>query len=189
MSNLAYQMFVGAFLQSSSGVADTALLDDRYSDLLWSATTLITPDMDVTNFVVGPSTMTTREKNTVFDLDLYGRVEAGPLTSGDITVSFERPVDMASFFAQTQAITDVDQPQLILFKAGKLKSVTDSARIYDVFYTQAALLTTGDGFNATAKEVLTSEVTFKASGKPTLGVAVNNQTITWNPLTKTATIN
>lgn len=189
MSNLAYQMIIAAFLQSSSGSVDSALIDARYKDLTWSPASLITPDMDVTGFSVGASTMTTREKNTVFDLDLYGRVEGGPLTGGDITLNLERAIDAGALFAQTQALTDVDQPQLILYKMGKLKSVSDNARIYDVFYTVAAFLSGGDGFSGTAKEVITSDITFKPSGTPTIGIETNNQTISWNPSTKTMTIN
>lgn len=187
-NNLAYQMIIAAFLQSSSGTVDAALNDARYKDLTWGPTSLITPDMDVTGFSVGAASMTTREKNTVFDLDLYGRVEAGPLTAGDITLNLERAIDANALFAQTQALTDVDQPQLVLYKMGKLKSVSDTERIYDIFYTVAAFLSGGDGFSGTAKEVITSDITFKQSGTPTIGIETNNQTISWNPSTKTMII-
>lgn len=188
MSDLAFKLFVGAFLQSATGSADSALKDARYADLTWSTTSLITPEMDVTGLTIGASTMTTREKNTVFDLDLYGRVEAGPLAGGDITVNFERVIDQASFFSQTEALTDIEQPQIVLFKLARLKSVGASERVYDVFYTSAAILSSADDVTATAKEVLTSSVTFKRSGTPTVGITQNGQIISWNPTTKIATL-
>jgi hypothetical protein len=177
----AYRLALAFFpAVSAGGSTSSAIKDERYTSTTWGTTSLILPELDITAFNVGGVSAETRDLNTVTDMDLWTRRESGKITAGDITLSAERPVDMPSPIATALSNTDVDDPLLGLFVAGVWDGVVDATtRTYNVWYSQVGILSAADAFNGTAKEIVTTDMTITASGKPTIGSAANAQTMVY----------
>lgn len=175
----AYKLLLGFFpVVSENGVVDPAILDEKYSGLEFSPTSLITMDVDITAYNREGTTAATRDLNLVTDMDMWTRRETSTLTPGNITLSTERNVDEVSPFATLLANTSVANPLLGVFKVGVFDSADATTRTYNTLLTQVAFLTQCDAFQGTAKEVVTSDWQFTSTGKPTEGTLANSQTMT-----------
>lgn len=175
----AYKLLIGFFpVVSEGGVVDPAILDEKYSNLEFSPTSVITMDTNITAYNREGTAAATRDVNLVTDMDMWTRRETTMLTPGNITLSTERNVDETSPFATLLANTSVANPLLGVFKVGLFDSADATSRTYKTLLTQVVYLTQCDAFQGTAKEVVTSDWQFTSTGKPTEGTVANDQTLT-----------
>lgn len=163
---------------SADGVSDSAIIDDAYSGLTFSPTSIITPDVEITAYNRDGTVVESRDKKLVTNLKPWVYRETGSITPGNITLSTERAVDQASPLAALLANTSVANPLLGVFKVGEFISADATTRTYKTVLTQVAFLTQCDAFQGSAMEVVTSDWQFTSTGIPTEGSDANAQTMT-----------
>ena len=163
---------------SADGVTDPAILDDAYSGLMYSPTSIITPNVEITAYNREGATVETRDKKLVTNLKPWVYRETGAITAGNITLSTERPVDQDSPFAALLVNVSVANPLLGVFKVGEFVSADATTRTYKTVFTQPAFLTQCDAFQGAAMEVVTADWQFTATGMYTKGSIANNQLMT-----------
>lgn len=163
---------------SADGVTDPAILDDAYSGLVYSPTSIITPNVEITAYNREGTTVETRDKKLVTNLKPWVYRETGAITAGNITLSTERPVDQDSPFAALLTNVSVANPLIGVFKVGEFVSADATTRTYKTVFTQPAFLTQCDAFQGAAMEVVTADWQFTSTGMYTKGAVANNQTMT-----------
>lgn len=178
----AYRLCIGIFKQSSTGTAFAALPDD-YGSIKWDLVGSIIPaKYDFTNLQIGGSTIETVEKNTITAMTKAKQFDSGALTPPTIQLATLLPADAASII-DTLAPLDVADPFKVLVTAGAYASAGTRTRVYDVFWSAAAILTEDGGRSGEAKQLFNGNLALQSCHLPLLTTATNNAKLTWTTST------